>query len=240
MTPEQEEEVRRALTAAARAEDAAGDRSMPPEVATRLDDVLAELVGDRTARATRVPAAPAGADTVVDEVGARRARRWPTVLVAAAAVAVIAATGGVVATRGLGGGGAGSSATSDSAASAGGQAPEADKAVPSPGGSQALAALPEPRLRTASLAADVQRAADATSTSGQAPRGAYDAQRREPGHASCRRPDVPRGADVVDVRLDGKPATLVLDPPSGGRREARVYSCADVSAPVATTTVVQR
>ncbi|NUS51222.1 MAG: hypothetical protein HOQ22_09325, partial [Nocardioidaceae bacterium] len=42
------------------------------------------------------------------------------------------------------------------------------------------------------------------------------------------------------VRLDGEPATLVLGRPRGGTREARVYSCADPSAPAADTTVPAR
>jgi hypothetical protein len=56
----------------------------------------------------------------------------------------------------------------------------------------------------------------------------------------CARPAAPPGADLHVVRLDGKPATLVLDPATGGTREARIYSCADGSSPVATTHVQAR
>ena len=48
MTPEQEEQVRRALAAAGRDGAAEEDRSVPPDVAARLDRVLAELVQDRS------------------------------------------------------------------------------------------------------------------------------------------------------------------------------------------------
>jgi hypothetical protein len=232
--PEQEEQVRRALAATARAEDGDSSPTLPPDVADRLDGVLAELVAGRAARdAGR--AVPAGSD----EVAARRARRWPNVLVAAAAVAVIVAAGGAVAIRGLGGGsGSETSASSDSAGGSTSQdraAPEAG-AVPSPArgdtGSKALGAVSVPRLRSASLAHDVQALADAVPAGALAPGRAGD-----PGAGSCVSPRAPRGAVVLAVRLDGRAATLILDPARGGTREARVYSCADAASPVATTSV---
>jgi hypothetical protein len=65
MTPEQEEQVRRALVAAARAEDE--HPPLPADVADRLDTVLDELLAPRT-----TAAAPSGDD----ELARRRRRRW--------------------------------------------------------------------------------------------------------------------------------------------------------------------
>ena len=68
--------------------------------------------------------------------------------------------------------------------------------------------------------------------------GAYLSPRNDgrrlaaPLHAAgvpCRRPDVPRGADVVDVYLDVQPATLLLVPVNAGTRVARVYSCVNAA-----------
>ena len=116
VTPEQEEQVRRALAAAARAEDAETPATMPPAVAARLDGVLAELVQSRSTTQAASPAPGRGPD----ELAAHRARRRLNVLVAAAALAVIAAAGGAVVTGGLGGAGGssdGGAASSDSRAS---------------------------------------------------------------------------------------------------------------------------
>ncbi len=129
MTPEQEEQVRRALRAAAQADDPG---RMPPEVANRLDEVLADLAGPKGQPKEHVGAA-------ADELAARRKRRWPNVVVAAAAVAVIVAVGGAVATGGfgtLGGGGDSTSAEKAASSDAGGAAPST---TPSAGGQRGLA-----------------------------------------------------------------------------------------------------
>lgn len=239
MTPEQEEQVRLALAAAARAER--GDTPpMPPEVVDRLDRVLAELVAGR---ATRSAPAPIDADEPVlpDELAVRRKRNWPHVLVAAAAVAVIAAAGGAVATRGFGGGGGQTSSTE---------------------------AASEPQLRGKTLEQDIQRLATggpAESPATSAP-SANASERPLPdgsasggttpatpsfggpklgkatGHAApgCDNPTAPLGARVIPVRLDGKQATLVLGAPLNGMREAWVYSCDDGSHAVHTVSVQQR
>ena len=234
MTPEQEEQVRRALAAAAEAETGEESESVPPDVAARLDHVLAELVQGRSQSARTAPVQP-------DEVAARRRRKWPNVLVAAAAVAVIAAAGGTVVTRGLGGSG---SAGSASTASDSGGAAAQDRLLPESGASPSGSALsggneltgPRPvlRLRTTTLDADVRRAVAALGSPAKTAEGSDGGSARA---TACARPDVPRGADVVDVRLDGKRATLVLDPPADGARVARIYSCDDPSTPVATRTV---
>lgn len=217
MTPEQEEQVRRALGAVARAEDGPETQGLPPDVAERLDVVLHELVTERTGRSARptVPGPAVGAD----ELAARRHRRWPTVLVAAAAVAVIAAAGGAVATRGFGGGAESSSAGSSSDLVASGSA-----GIATPSGA---AAGSVPTLSSRTLARDIRNVA-ARPRSFMAPRdrGRDLPTLPRPDHVLCGRPDTPRGADLVAVRLDGEPATLVLAPVTGGTRVARVYSCA--------------
>ena len=114
MTPEQEEQVRRALGAVARAEDGPERQGIPHDVADRLDVVLHELVAGRSARGSTLPAAVGQ-----DELAARRHRRWPNALVAAAAVAAIAAAGGAVATGGFGLGGHGDSSASRASSASG-------------------------------------------------------------------------------------------------------------------------
>ena len=234
MTPEQEEQVRRALAAAAEAEDAATPTAMPEAVVARLDDVLAELVQGRTQTGS-VP-------DDRDELARRRSRRRLNVLVAAAALVVIAAAGGAVVNGGLGGGGIGDASTTSSGA--GGTAaddsarqPEALAPSASAGsGSGSARSVAEPRLRSTSLAADVRRVARTVNAAAPAGGDTQKYALRSDG-VTCPAPAAPRGADVVDVLLDGVPATLVIDRVTDGEREARVYSCADPSAPVATTTV---
>src|SRR3954452_18453961 len=125
---------------------------MPPEVANRLDAVLADLAGAPEARG-----GPRG--TTSDDVASRRNRRWPNLLVAAAAVAVIAVAGGAVATDGFGTlGGGGDEATSTAKSAAGSRQ---DSVAPSTSGTRGLtgeAAKPGvPLLHATTLASDVQR-----------------------------------------------------------------------------------
>jgi hypothetical protein len=77
-TPEEEAEVTRLLA------EAGGPVAMPESVASRLDDVLADLLSERST--------PAAVPT--------RRRRWPQVLVAAAAVSVIGYAGSVLVSDG--------------------------------------------------------------------------------------------------------------------------------------------
>jgi len=256
VTPEQEERVRLALAAAARAEDEAGAGDgdaetgaprIPTGVAARLDDVLAELLEDRrtaSTAATRPAAAgrtsgrPAR-ETPDDELAARRRGRRRQLLVAAAAIAVIAAAGGVVSRGGLGGGaasdsqassssdaGASGSSTGSGSGSAGGSAPStAPSTAPSP--DEAFVAGGVPVLHRARLAYDVR-----STLAREAAAGSQDKAARRPDGGTCRAPAAPRGADVIDVRLDGRRATLVALAPRAGVREARVYSCGNGDTPV--------
>ena len=88
MTPEQEEQVRRALASAP------PESAMPPEVAARLDAALAGLVAERSARPDHEQdTGPEPAAAVALEE--RRRRRWPRVLVAAASVSLLAYGAGI-------------------------------------------------------------------------------------------------------------------------------------------------
>lgn len=224
LTPEQEEQVRRALAAAAGAEDATTPPTMPAAVAARLDVVLTELVQHRTQTGA--------VHEDHDELGRHRSRRRFDVLVAAAALVVIAAAGGAVVTGGFGGGGSGDASTASSDAQGG----TADRSAPQPEAAGTSRTAAEPRLRSSTLASDVRRVARSVAT------GALVGDRAQkhalrPDGATCVPPTAPRDADVVDVLLDGRPATLVIDRVVDGARAARVYSCADPSTPAATSTV---
>ncbi len=131
VTPEQEEQVRRALGSLP------PEGPVPPEVARRLDARLAELVAERDAESvesaepTGSPAAPVGDGAERDDLAARRRRRrWRTGLVAAASVAVLGVgLGTVVDDLSLGGGdsasttaGAGDSAPETASEDAAGEA----------------------------------------------------------------------------------------------------------------------
>lgn len=224
MTPEQEEQVRAALAAAGPDEPT----PMPPEVVARLQGILDELVEPRVTAQAQAQAGDPG--PAAGTLARRRPRRWPDVLVAAAAVVVIAGAGAAVVTRGFG---IGSSPMSDSAGSskadsdrdtAGGAGPR-PSAHALTGDGSAL-----PRLRTASLRADLRRlAADSRLTGSDTP-----------GRVGCARPVLRSGERPVAVRLDGRRATLVLGPVADGAREARVYSCGDGSTPVARSSVPAR
>jgi hypothetical protein len=224
-TPEQEEQVRRALAAAAGADDAdRGSDRVPDDVAHRLDSVLADLVAQRSPR-------PEGHD----ELAERRRRRWPQVLVAAATIAVIVVGGGAVALRGM----HGSGGSADSSAAGGAAEQSAPRAPQSGGKALAGGAAPgTPDLHRATLRRDLQAVVAGGALDDRA-RAAVPSPTTPSAKAAepCPAPALPSGAEAVAVRLDGAPAVLVLGPVRDGTRAARVYSCDDTSAPVATTRV---
>lgn len=211
MTPEQEEQVRRALAAAGAARS-----PIPPEVAARLDDTLADLVADRR------PAGP-------DEVAAVRRRRRARALVAAASVCLLALVGAALVRTNQGGGQGGGQGEASSGA--GSQA--APRQVP-PGG----APRPLPQLHSRSLTGDVTRLLADGSPSAFAARPQQRPQ--DTASARCDLPSTRAGDRLLAVRLDGRPATLRVGPVAGGTRVAQVYSCDGASAPVATTRVPAR
>jgi hypothetical protein len=231
VTPDQEEQVRRALGAVARAEDGPERQGIPHDVADRLDEVLHELVAGRSA-----PARTLSAAVGQDELAARRHRRWPNGLVAAAAVAAIAAAGGAVVTGGFGLGGQ-SDSNAGSTSDAGVAPKDNERGLPGPslssGPSGGQMALRIPRLSSDTLRRDVERVVANGPAANLSPRkdGRRFAVPRHAAGVPCRRPAVPSDTDVVDVYLNAEPATLVLGPPvKDGTRVARVYSCANGSA----------
>lgn len=241
MTPEQEEQVRRALGSLP------SEGPVPPEVVRRLDARLAELVAERDAAA-----AP-------DDLATRRRRRhWRTGLVAAASVAVLGiGLGTVVDDLSLGGGDS-ESATAGATADHG-SAPDAASEDPAGGrvggeaqdnrqlteGTQYLAREPQD-LSSATLESDVARVAGLgpvltagpeVSTEGGRVPGGESSPRGLVAITACDLPPTRSGDQVVPVRLDGERATLVLRGDAYGTREAQIYSCDDGGVLVASTVV---
>ena len=252
MTHEQEEQVRRVLGSLP------PEGPLPPEVATRLDARLADLVAERTSAAS----SPSG-----DELAARRRRRRVTTgLVAAASVAVIGVALGTIGD--LTGSGSDSAQSGEAVLDSGAAAPEA-ATDDSAGGADAgaLGTVPDgvrllagdrQDISAASLDRDVARVAarasaassredvtgdstDTDDTDGTGGTGGPgEARRRLATIAPCVVPAVEAGDVVAPVRLDGEPATLVLRSAADGTREAQIYACDDAAALLASTTVPAR
>ncbi len=233
LSPEDEETVRRLLVAAG------GKVTLPEDVATHLDEVLAGLQAERDGTAS----------THVTDLTARRRRRWPTVLVAAAAVAVVGVGVGNVMDNTSGGGDAASESTDAGASTQGeggaelGATDDEDarlpQAPPKEGGpfltGEATSTLP--RMRTDSATLDAQRIHDLSLRSALA-----EPQQREGSSQApaCEVPAPAPGETLVAVSLDGKRATLLFRAKEGGKREAQVYSCDDSDSPVLVTRVQAR
>jgi hypothetical protein len=239
-----QEDVRRLLAAAA-----ADPPPIPDDVALRLDDVLAGLVAQRADSSVGEPTGSPVAD-----LSERRARRWPRLLVAAAAVSVVAlGVGNVLEGQGSletgdmpTSGDAGSASDADVQSRPDSQSEDARGAVPSEretappqdeeatseGDGRGSARLPRPTLRSASLAADAQRVADFRVAAGPSTqRGTLD---------TCVVPPTSQGDEMVAVRLDGEPATLVLRADEDGFRLADIYACDSAASPVASTSLDRR
>lgn len=246
MTPEQEEQVRRALASASPA------GAMPPEVAARLDAALADLVAGRSTEDHTDPTGESEAGTAGDpatevapvvSLQERRRRRWPRVLVAAASVTVIAYGVGVALDGLQVSGGANSTAARDETF-AGAGADSAD------GGSEAapedaptglvhdrngakvqadkLLVPGTVRLRTETLDRDVRRLVRDVAPDARTP--SHQQSRSLAGFlAACQQPALDRGDRIAAVRLDGRRATLVVREAIDGTREAQIYACGDAS-----------
>lgn len=264
MTPEQEEQVRRALAAVGDADAGAarppqgsraarpspdGAESLPTEVAARLDGVLADLVAERT---DDTPPAEDG-DRADELARRRRSRRgrWQKAGLAAAAACVAGLVGTAVVTGGLGQGGSTSTtASSDSGGASAGEGlagqPEAAPAPPSP--SSGPRAAPRETPRAASGDTSARRVSAGPVVRLRTP-GLTAGVRRlvnsgtlrpvapgEPG-PSCDVPVLRSGERVLVVLLDGRPASLVLGAPVAGRRTAQVFGCRDTVSPLASVVV---
>lgn len=258
LTPEQDEQVRRAL------------RSVPPagrtpdEVAERLDAALAALVAERGG----VPSTPdaGGANATADLDAARRRRRWRTGLVAAASVAVLGiGLGTVLDDLPRGGAGSDDAATTADGGMAREMAPESP--ADSAGGvEEGVGGLPPDALLTATpqdlssatLARDVRRVTalapaparvqdtpggngttdpDGGAAKGEGPSTLGDGAA---ALARCVVPPLLPGDQVAPVTLDGVPATLVVrraEPGGDGAREAEIYTCDGGDSVLARTVV---
>jgi hypothetical protein len=137
------------------------------------------------------------------------------------------------------------SAPGDPETGAEGGAAEGDARTLEEGGSPAATGespsrtpgAPAPALRTSSLTADVERLlrlglpVDARAS---APEGLVV------GSRTCRVPASSAGDELLGVRLDGRPAVLVVRAPDQGERRAEVSACADPTSLLASTTVTAR
>jgi hypothetical protein len=266
VTPEEEERVRRAL-AEAGAGDRSGKNSTPPEVVARLDEVLDGLVVARGA--TAVPGAGGGDDLARHRrrrwagVLVAAAALAAIALGGPAVLRGLTSTTGSASTDSAGASSAQSGSPPDGTAGGQGSPPAGAKGL-------ASGALPPPELRSASLRRDVERAVVASvaapgdaagapgQSSGQSSPNASGQSSPNPsggtsGGTSSRRaeiacdlPAIPpaftasSGADVIAVRLDGRPATLVVAAPRNGTRVARVYACNGGPEAAATTRISSR
>lgn len=239
MTPEQEEQVRRALADARASHD-----PVPPEVVDRLDSRLAELAAERARDGEGQGARPAAAPEPAR-------RRWPQAVLAAAAVVVVVVGGGFLVRQITSGStlstSSGSAAQSQAkAGGAGGgsansaaSAPDAGRAGPQATHGEA-ARGPVVVLHRATLRHDVRGYLDHASLldRGRTPAGApSDAPTGGFPAAGCATPALAGRDKAVGALLDGRPVTLVLRAPQGGTRVAQVYSCDDPTVPVAGTTL---
>jgi hypothetical protein len=225
LTPEQEDDVARLLA------DAAGPVRMPQDVAARLDDVLADLVAQRS-------------DNAADDelTRARARRRWPRVLLAAAAVVVGGYAVGTAATDGMLGGSADSESSSGAASDSsmvqedslraiepnqkgadqdgGATSGDVESAPKANEDSSGMAFVAEVRLRPDKLERDVRRAlrlVDSLPAASLSRQGIAD--------SSCPGPPLGKRERSLPVRYDGEPAVLVTGPERRGAVEATVHSC---------------
>lgn len=246
MTPEQEEQVRRALASLPAPEP------MPPDVAARLDARIEELHAARAADSA-VGAPGEEPATTPGRRGAGRERRWPRLLVAAAVLAVVGIGVGNV----LEGTGGGESSTAGDAASGGRALEAAPEQAPNayPPSASVTGELAQRMVLTAerlqlhsrSLADDVTQLsllrlprAEADDEAHSQEGGATAPRRLARLFAPCTLPSTRPGDRLVAVRLDGTPATLVLREAEDGTRVAQVYSCDDPGRLLARTEVDAR
>jgi hypothetical protein len=234
LDPEQEARVR-ALLADLHADEA----PMPSEVALRLEETLAALVSEREA------VRPAAEHTATGEVVPLRPR-WMPRLVAGAAAVVVLGLAALVVTDVDRSGGAPSAGSSDSKASAtplSGSASGATPTAPRPSSVEGTSAGP-PQVRTSTFARDVSVLLQ--TTAGREPFGTLtgssgqDRKAAPPAYAtkSCHGPKVTDGARVALIRLDSRPAALVVHPVEKGARLVEAWSC-DGSRRLASATLAR-
>jgi hypothetical protein len=220
LDPEQDAHVRALLAGLG----SAPDETVPPEVAARLDETLAELLAERSAAATDEPG----------NVSPLR-RRWSTRVAAAAAAVIVVGTGGVVAAHlGAFGHGSDDSATSAGSSSAG--------AVPllSPKSPQPSAAAPDrtyaahiPALSAATFDREVTSLVGTTNPSsvqGAAGNARLPAHRTPAPLAAqedsaCPGPATGQHVQHLVVLYDGQPAALLIHPERNDAVLVEAWSC---------------
>jgi hypothetical protein len=221
LTPEQEARVARLLA------DARVEEPMPPDVAARLDRVLAGLAGEPVA-----PPVQRHAPVVV--LAARRRRRVRNLLAAAAAVVVAGVGIGQLVDSQDSGGDAGGSAEVESGDEGGGVADDdfAAKEAPSAAGhgemtQEELQELGEPpRITTRSFAAEVRRLQDRAGVRTDVSSGIMDGTdlaARGMGF-TCNGADFGSGK-LIAVRYNGSPAVLAYRPASGQTQTVMLLQC---------------
>ena len=243
LTPVEEREVSALLADLAAAEEPG---ATPPQVVTRLDDVLAALAAERTDTPPDTSPGPVP-DPVPDPVPAGsvlplrpRRHRLPRVLLAAAAVVLGGYAVGNLATGGSLGELSGGDAGSSSAGGGQGDADQAESAGESLSGGEELSFLPN--VRRDRLAADVRRVVrlfeDGAVTT--TPEGDAEGEAGGDGEGGvvdetldCPVPRLTDEQRLYRVRYAGRPAGLVVGPRQAGRVDVTVYSCRDGGVEVA-------
>ena len=224
LDPGEDERIRALLAALGTAPDAS---TMPPEVAARLDDTLAELVAER-AEAAEAQATEAQATETesADGTVVPLRRRWaPRAAAAAAAVIVVGAGGVAAANLGLFNGGAQSDSSAGSTSS---KAESLQDSSTPPAAPESLAGT-VPAISAAGFEADVARLLryrglanlDSRARANKAEDGATA---DSPGTA-CAGPLVSGAVQTTPVLYDGRPAVLVVHPPKRGVRLVEAWTC---------------
>lgn len=201
----EDEQVRRLLA------DARHTEPLPPDVAARLDGVLADLGADWPLRSS-----------VTDLAAARRRHRARTMLLAAAAVIVVGIGIGQV-----NGSGSGDDAA-DSATSADGGGSTASERQPH---SHAGGAGAHPTTETSARVSSSNFGQKVLRLRGQRAVLVHDLdaethrfKNQDRVEARCLGRDAGAGA-AVPVRYDGTPAVLVYRPPRGETQVVDLYLC---------------
>jgi hypothetical protein len=206
----EDEQVRRLLA------DARHTEPLPPDVADRLDGVLADLRADRPLR-----------PTVTDLAAARRRRRARTMLLAAAAVVVVGVGIGQLDGPGTGDDAADSPTSSDAGGSA---ASEREQPSPADGfmsGDAAAESAPDPDSESAARVDSRTFGTRVLELRDQ--RAVLDRDLASGGlvtqsKARCVGRDAGAGA-AVPIRYDGTPAVLVYRAPRGDTQVVDLYLC---------------
>jgi hypothetical protein len=231
LDPEQEALIRGLLADLG----AAPDATMPPGVATRLDETLAELVAERAgASDDQTGDDKTGDNESRDNVVPLR-RRWATRAAAVAAAVIVVGAGGVAAANlGVFGG----SADDSSAGSASSKAESQDDSASPPSDSAGKPVAPGtgqlPALSAAAFETDAARLVKNSPlfVAGTVPN--VQDQKRQADKQSegalrtsgCNGPPITDGATPTLVLYDGQLAVLLVHPQHGDSRLVDAWNCA--------------